>query len=63
MEKSQSGGIGLVGALGILFIALKLMGFINWSWWWVLAPFWLVPSLIIVGVLVYYTFIRWIARK
>lgn len=33
-------GIGLFGLLGLLFIALKLTGHIDWSWWWVLAPFW-----------------------
>ena len=27
-------------ALGLLFIGLKLAGFINWSWIWVLSPFW-----------------------
>lgn len=27
--------------LGTLFVALKLLGKIDWSWWWVLAPFWL----------------------
>ncbi len=27
-------------ALGILFIGLKLMGFIDWSWLWVLTPVW-----------------------
>lgn len=27
--------------LGVLFIALKLTGVIDWSWWWVTAPFWL----------------------
>lgn len=27
-------------ALGLLFIGLKLGGIIDWSWWWVLAPFW-----------------------
>jgi len=26
--------------LAILFITLKLTGFIAWSWWWVLAPLW-----------------------
>lgn len=35
-----SGGIGFFGLLGILFIALKLMGYIDWSWLWVLAPIW-----------------------
>jgi hypothetical protein len=33
-------GIGLMSALGILFIGLKLTGHIDWSWWWVTAPLW-----------------------
>ena len=32
--------IGIFGILGIIFIVLKLVGTITWSWWWVLAPFW-----------------------
>ena len=28
-------------ALGLLFIGLKLAGFIDWSWIWVLSPFWI----------------------
>lgn len=39
----------LTGLLTILFIGLKLTGFIDWSWWWVLAPTW-IPFLI--GVIV-----------
>jgi len=27
--------------LGLLFIGLKLGNVIAWSWWWVLAPFWI----------------------
>lgn len=27
--------------LTIVFIVLKLTGFINWSWWWVLSPIWI----------------------
>jgi hypothetical protein len=34
------GGPGFWGWLTILFIGLKLPGFINWSWWLVLAPIW-----------------------
>lgn len=26
--------------LGVVFITLKLCGVINWSWWWVLCPYW-----------------------
>lgn len=29
-----------MGQLAIVFITLKLTGFIDWSWWWVLAPLW-----------------------
>lgn len=28
-------------ALALLFIALKLMGVIAWSWIWVLSPLWI----------------------
>jgi len=31
----------LVGLLTLLFIALKLMGYIAWSWAWVLSPLWI----------------------
>lgn len=40
-SSSSSGGIGLAGALAVLFIALKLTGVIAWSWWWVLSPLWI----------------------
>lgn len=37
-SSSASGGIGFFGGLTLLFIALKLTGFIAWSWFWVLSP-------------------------
>lgn len=37
---NNSGGIGVFGLLGIVFVTLKLTGFITWSWWWVTLPFW-----------------------
>jgi len=52
MEKnyitSSSGGIGFVGLLAILFIALKLMGYIKWNWFWVLSPIWISFGLVII---------------
>lgn len=39
-SSGASGGIGFLGLLTVLFIALKLTGVIDWSWFWVLAPFW-----------------------
>jgi hypothetical protein len=41
VSSSSSGGIGFVGLLTILFIALKLTNCIDWSWWWVLSPLWI----------------------
>jgi len=38
---SSSSGIGFSGLLTILFIGLKLTGFINWPWIWVLSPIWI----------------------
>ena len=37
-SKTASGGIGFTGLLTIVFIVLKLIGVIKWSWWWVLSP-------------------------
>ena len=34
-------GIGFGGLLTVLFIGLKLTGYIAWSWWWVLSPLWI----------------------
>lgn len=41
-------GIGFPGILGIVFIVLKLCNVIDWSWWWVLSPFWIMVALYIV---------------
>lgn len=41
-------GVGIITILGVVFIVLKLCGVIDWSWWWVLAPFWAPWALLIV---------------
>ena len=40
------GGVGFCSLLGLLFIALKLTGFIDWPWLWVLAPLWIPLALV-----------------
>jgi hypothetical protein len=40
-SSSSSAGIGFTGLLTIVFIVLKLTGYINWSWLWVLSPLWI----------------------
>jgi hypothetical protein len=39
-QESSSGGFGVCGLLGVVFVTLKLCGVINWSWWLVTLPFW-----------------------
>ena len=51
-SKSTSGVIGFIRLLSIVFITLKLTNFIDWSWWWVLSPIWIVFVLIIIVILV-----------
>jgi hypothetical protein len=41
----SSGGIGFAGVLTIVFIVLKLVHEITWSWWWVLSPLWISAAL------------------
>lgn len=48
--ETSGGGSSAATILGIVFVALKLTNVIGWSWWWVLAPFW-IPLIIFVAVL------------
>ncbi len=35
---SSSGGHGIATIITVVFVVLKLIGFIDWEWWWVLSP-------------------------
>lgn len=50
---SEGGGvsIGFWGLLALVFIVLKLVGVITWSWLWVLAPIW-IPAVILILLIV-----------
>lgn len=37
----NKGNMKICDVLTVVFIVLKLVGVINWSWIWVLAPFWI----------------------
>lgn len=50
-NSSSSGGIGFAGLLTIVFITLKLIGKIDWSWWWVLSPLWIGFGLVVTVLL------------
>ncbi len=51
-SSSASGGIGFCGLLAIVFITLKLLKVITWSWLWVLSPIWLPTAIVILVLLV-----------
>lgn len=56
-SSSSSGGIGFLGMLTVLFVGLKLTGYITWSWVWVLAPLWgglvVLFGLLLIGFLMF----------
>jgi hypothetical protein len=48
--QTSGGGVGFCGLLAIVFITLKLTHYIDWSWWWILAPLWM--PFIVVGFII-----------
>ena len=51
-------GIGFLGVLALIFITLKLIGKITWSWWWVLSPLWIPFGLGIILMILFFIFWR-----
>jgi hypothetical protein len=50
---SSGGSNTFLSLLTVLFIGLKLTGYISWSWWWVLSPIWIPLLLVLVGGTIY----------
>jgi ABC-type polysaccharide/polyol phosphate export permease len=46
----NTNSIGFFGLLTLIFITLKLTGYIDWSWWLVLLPLF-IPVIIIFAIL------------
>lgn len=51
-SSSSSTGISFSGLLTVLFIGLKLTGYISWPWLWVLSPIWISIGLLLVLLLI-----------
>lgn len=60
---SVSGTIGTLDLIGVLFIALKLCGVIDWAWKWVLAPIWMPIALYGAVILIVFIIGKLITRK
>lgn len=43
--------MGLAEVLTVIFITLKIVGSIDWSWWLVLSPMWIGYSLLLMFIL------------
>ena len=51
-NSSSSGGIGVCGLMGVMFIGLRIAGVISWPWVWVLSPFWIPLALGVIFLLI-----------
>lgn len=49
---TDKSGVGFVGLLTLIFITLKLLKVIEWSWLWVLSPIWISVALAVVILLI-----------
>ena len=57
-SQAQTGGIGFFSLLALIFITLKLVGVIEWSWLWVLSPIWLPFTVVVLGFFVFLFFLK-----
>ena len=62
-NNNSSGGLGLSTILFLIFLVLKLTGYITWSWLWVTCPLWIGFAIFLtfggvglLGVIIYYIF-------
>lgn len=62
-DKKTSSGLGLLDVLVVIFIVLKLLGVITWSWVWVLSPIWI--QLVIVEIVFIVILVKdhWLLKK
>ena len=53
MESQKNSSVGLSGLIFIVFLVLKLVGQIDWSWWWITSPLWIpVIGAILIGIII-----------
>ena len=62
INNNSSVGIGFAGLLTIVLIVLKLLGKIDWSWWWVLEAIWNSILLVVAAVVIGATILAWLRK-
>lgn len=58
-QTNNNSGAGFISLLQLVFITLKLTGYIKWSWFWVLSPTWISLGLAIALLIL----CLWLIRK
>ena len=60
-NNNYTSGLSFSSILFLVFLVLKLTNVIDWSWWWVTAPFW-IPIIIFLcfvgGLYVFYQILK-----
>jgi len=62
MSDNTSTGLSLTTVVFVVFLILRLVGVIKWSWWLVTAPLW-APIAVYLLVIVIYTVLDWLSKK
>jgi len=62
VSSSSSSDVGFCGLLTILFVALKLTGYIDWSWWWVTSPLWIGFAVVMVFIVIAVVVSLWLEK-
>lgn len=60
MKEKTETGVGICTVLFLIFLVLKVIGVISWSWWWVTSPLWIpfaLGLLILLIMFIIYIFI------
>ena len=50
-SEATVGGFSLCDIFLVVFVVLKLVGVINWSWWLVLIPLWIELGIFVITLL------------
>ena len=61
-ERNLKMAFPFMGVLTLLFVAAKLFGFIDWSWWWVFSPLWIEAAFVVI-LLIAFVIGYWVFYK
>lgn len=56
-QQTTTGGVSTLGVVQIVFIILKLVGVIDWSWWAVFIPFWISIAIVVLYIIIVFLII------